>query len=60
MQVYEKAYSACTYNYSTVTSACQGSGLACTHNVTIFRMLKYMQKHFRHQNKLSYIGIGMK
>jgi len=28
--------------YSTVTSACQGSGLACTWTVSIFRTLKYM------------------
>jgi len=39
------------FPYSTVNSACQGSGLACTPTVTIFRMLTYMQKHFRHQNK---------
>jgi len=41
MQVYEKSYNACTYThiyiyYSTVTSACQGSGLACTLTVSIF------------------------
>jgi len=30
------------YPYSTVTSACQGSGLACTRTVSIFRMLMYM------------------
>ena len=40
MQVYEKSY----FPYSTVMSACQGSGLACTRSVTIFRMLTYMQK----------------
>ena len=40
--------------YSTVTSACQGSGLACTLKVTIFRTLTYMQKRFRHQNKPLY------
>ena len=55
MQVYEKSYNVCTtqiyFPYSTVTSACQGSGLACTRIVTIFRTLKYMQKRFRHQNK---------
>ena len=45
------------FPYSTVTSACQGSGLACTRNVTIFRTLTYMQKRFRHQNKPFYIGI---
>jgi len=45
---------------STVTSACQGSWLACTRNVTIFRMLTYMQKRFRHQNKPFYIGVEMK
>jgi len=47
MQLYEKSY----FPYSRVTSACQGSGLACTHTVTIFRTLTYMQTHFRHQNK---------
>jgi len=46
------------FPYSTVTSACQESRLACT--FTIFRMLTYMQKHFRHQNKPFYISIGMK
>ena len=39
------------FPYSTVTSACQGSGLACTLTVSIFRMLAYMQTRFRHQNK---------
>jgi len=38
MQVY--------FYYSTVTSACQRSGLACTRTVTIFRTLTYMQKLF--------------
>jgi len=33
------------FPYSTLTSACQGSGLAT---------------RFRHQNKPFYIGIGMK
>jgi len=46
--------------YSTVTSACQGSGLACTRTVSIFRTLTYMQTRFHHQNKPFYIGIGMK
>jgi len=41
------------FPYSTVTSACQGSGLACTRTVSIFRTLTYMQMHFRHQNKPS-------
>ena len=48
------------FPYSTVTSAWQGSRLACTHTITIFRTLTYMQKRFRHQNKPIYIGIGMK
>jgi len=33
------------FPHSTVTSACQGSGLACTRTVSIFRMLTYMQKY---------------
>jgi len=41
--------------YSTVTSACQGSGLACTQTVSIFRTLIYMQTRFRHQNEPFYI-----
>ena len=51
MQVDEKSYNTCVPNYmniyfpySTVTSACQGSGPACTRTVTIFRTLTYMQK----------------
>jgi len=36
------------FPYSTVTSASQGSGLACTRTIAIFRALTYMQKHFRH------------
>ena len=68
LQVYEKSYNTCTLatcrstsvTYSTVTSACQGSGLACTRNVTILRTLTYMQTRFCHQNKPFYIGIGMK
>ena len=46
--------------YSTVTSACQGSRLACTRTVSIFRMLTYMQTCFGHQNKPFCLGIGMK
>ena len=46
--------------YSTVTSACQVSGLACTQTVSIFRTLTYMQTRFRHQNKMFCIGIRMK
>jgi len=46
--------------YSTVTSACQGSGLVCTRTVSIFRTLMYMQTRFRHQNRTFYIVIGMK
>jgi len=38
------------FPYSTVMSACQGSRLACTWTVSIFRMLTYMQTRFRHQN----------
>ena len=34
----------------TVMSACQGSRLACTRTVSIFRLLPYMQTRFRHQN----------
>ena len=48
------------FPYCTVTSAGQGSGLACTWTVSIFRTLTYMQTRFRHQNKPFYIGIGMK
>jgi len=46
-------YSLIDFTYSTVTSACQGSGLACTQTVSIFRTLTYMQTHFRHQKKHS-------
>jgi len=53
-------YTEIYFPYSTVTSACQWSLLACNHIVTFLRMLTYMQKHFRHQNKPFYIGIGMK
>jgi len=53
-------YSHIYFPYSTVTSACQGSGLACTRTVSIFRTLTYMQMHFRHQDKPFNIGIGMK
>jgi len=48
------------FSYSTVTSACQGSGLACTWTVSIFITLTYMQTRFRHQNKPFCIVIGMK
>ena len=44
-------YTQIYFPYSTVTSACQGSGLACTQTVTIFTKLTYMQKRFLHQNK---------
>jgi len=30
-------YTQVHFPYSTVTSACQGSGLACTRTVTIFK-----------------------
>jgi len=67
MQVDEKSYNTCVPNYmniyfpySTVTSACQGSEIAYTRHISIFRTLTYMQVRFRHQNKPFYIGIGMK
>ena len=44
-------YTQIYFPYSTVTSACQGSGLARNRTVTIFRMLTYMRKLFRHQKK---------
>ena len=53
-------YTQIYFPYNTVTSAWQGSMLACTQAVSIFRMLTYMQKRFRHQNKPFYVGIGMK
>ena len=40
------------FPYITVTSACQGSGLACTLTATIFRMLTYMQKCHKKQTIL--------
>jgi len=43
-------YTQIYFYYSTVTSACQGSRLACTWTVSIFRTLTYMQTRFRHQN----------
>jgi len=49
-------YTQIYFHYGTVTFACQGSGLACTRTVDIFRTLTYMQKHFCHQIKP---GIGM-
>jgi len=45
------------FSYSTVKSACQGSGLACTRTISIFRTLTYMQMRFRHQNKPFCIGM---
>jgi len=48
------------FSYSTVTSACQGSGLACTRIVSIFRTLTYMEVHFPHQIEPFCIDIGMK
>ena len=48
MQVYEKSSMRVPNNtqiyfpYGTVTSACQGSGLACSLTVSIFRKLTYM------------------
>jgi len=53
-------YTQIYFTYSTVTSACQGSGLACTQTVSIFITLTFIQTRFRHQNKPFYIGIGMK
>ena len=40
-------YAQIYFPYSTVTSACQGSGLACTQTISIFRTLTYMQKLFK-------------
>jgi len=37
------------FPYGTVTSACQGSGLACTRTVSIFRRLTYMQMRYRNE-----------
>jgi len=48
------------FSYSTVTSACQDSGLACTRTISIFRTLTYMQPRFRQQNKPFCIVIVMK
>jgi len=53
-------YTQINFPYSTVTSACQWSGVACTRTVSIFRTLTYMQTRFRHQNKPFWIGIRMK
>ena len=36
-------YTQIYFPYSTVTSGCQGSRLACTWTVSIFRTLTYMQ-----------------
>jgi len=53
-------YTQIYFPYSTLTSACQGSGLACTRTFSIFRTLTYMQTRFRQQNKPFCIVIGMK
>ena len=45
-------YTQIYFPYSTVTSACHGSGLACSHNITIFRTLMYMQTRFRAQKNV--------
>ena len=38
-------YTQIYFPYSTVTSVCQGSGLACTQTVTIFRtLLLYLER----------------
>ena len=42
-------YTQIYFPYSAVTSACQGSRLACTWTVSILRTLTYMQTRFRHQ-----------
>ena len=44
-------YTQIYFPYSTVMFACQGSRLACTLTVCIFRTLMYMQTRFRHQNR---------
>jgi len=44
-------YTQIYFSYSTVTYVCQGSGLACTRTISIFRTLTYMQTRFRQQNK---------
>jgi len=48
------------FPYSTVTSACQCSGLACTRTISIFKPLTYMQTRFRQKNKPFCIVIVMK
>jgi len=53
-------YTQIYFPFSTVMSACQGSGLACTQTISIFRTLTYMQTCFHHQNKPFCQGIGMK
>jgi len=54
-------YTQIYFTYSTVTSACQGSLLACTWTISIFRTPTYMQTRFLpHQNKSFCIGIGIK
>jgi len=50
----EPNYKQIYFPYSAVSSACQGSGLAFTRTVSIFRTLTYMQTRFRHQNKPFY------
>ena len=44
-------YTQIYFSYITVTYACQGSRLACTWTVSIFRTLTYMQTRFRHQHR---------
>ena len=39
------------FPYNTVTSACQGSGLACTRTNSILRTLTYMQTCFHYQKQ---------
>ena len=39
-------YTQIYFSYITVTSVCQGSGLACTQTVSICRTLTYMQTRF--------------
>ena len=53
-------YTQIYFPYSTVTSACQDSGLACNRTISIFRTQTYMQTRFRKQNKPFCIVIVMK
>jgi len=66
MQVNEKSYNGCTYLHADLLPL-QYSNFCLTREYAslysgrfYFRMLMYMQKRFRHQNKPFYVGIGMK